>query len=289
MNTDLSINLSLTPELSGELNKSSGMLAYIKEAYPLIEDGETSNLCAADRKNCLAVVARLKELKTGFVAPAKQIIAQAEALFDGPMDNAKAAADHCGTLLLGWQAKEAERVAAERRKQDEAERKIRAEAEAKAAAIRAKAEQEAREATRKAAEAQEAIRKAEAEGNAKEAAKAAAAAAKQAAEAESRAEADRAKAAQIEAEATARVAAMPTAEVAKTEGFGGRKNWKAELAVPTEQDAIMAIVKAIPQRPELIAFLTLDMTALHKAAKSYENNMNIPGVRAVNKVVAVSK
>lgn len=287
MNTDLSINLSITPELSGELNKSSGMLAYIKEAYPIIEDSETSNLCAADRKNCLAVVARLKELKTGFVAPAKQIIAQAEALFDGPMDNAKAAADHCGTLLLGWQAKEAERVAAERRVAEAAAAKLRAEADAKAAAIRAKAEQEAKEAARKAREAAEAVRQAEADGKAREAAKIAAAAAKQAAEAEARTEADLIKAAQIEAEAAARV--VPVTEATNVAGFGSRKNWKAELSVPTEQDAIRAIVKAIPSRPELIAFLTLDMTALHKAAKSYENNMNIPGLRAINKAVAVSK
>mgnify|MGYP001602080501 FL=1 len=293
---NLTISLHMTPDIQGEIQKNVGLLAFVREAFPVIDSTEVANYASAQRKECLAAAVTLTARMEKYTAKAEEIIAQAKSDFKPGIDNATAAADYCGTLLLDWDTKEKIRVAAERRAQEETERKIRAEAEAKAAQIRARAEEQAREAARKAQEAAEVVRKAQAEGNAKEAAKAAAAAAKQAAEAESRAEADRIKAAQAEAEAAARIAAMPVAAVEKVKGYSTTKNWKAEIALPTPDESVLAIIRGMfgisaetqPVRPEYLAYLCLDMSALHAQAKTSEKLFNVPGMRSVNKAFARS-
>jgi hypothetical protein len=178
---------------------------------------------------------------------------------------------------------------AERQRQAE-ERRVRQEAEAKAAAERAKAEQIAAEQRRQAEAAEAARRKAEAEGNAKAAARAAAEAATLQEKAVATIENADAKAAETIMAAQAALQ-LPPATAEKVAGFSLRDNWKAELHPGKGEYAVIAlIVEAIANgRSDLLALLKLDMSAADKLAKALKGAMNVPGMLAVNRQTSVSR
>lgn len=290
MGSELRVDLVMTPKLAVELEQKKGIVAFVQEAYPVIESAEVANAASTELRALKAQEKWLDENEDKFLRPAMEIIATAKAFFGGPRQAVKLAIGHLSTKLLDWQDKERLRAEQERRERDLQERKIREKAAADAAAARAKAEQEAAE-KRRQAEAAEAERaKLEREGNAKAAAKAAAESARRAEEAKAAEAAGAQKAAAIEAKAAAEtsVALAPAPE--RVIGFSGRKNWKAELgADTTDQQAILKIVAALPSHPEYVAYLNLDWTSLNKSAKSLEANFNVPGLVAVNRPVGVSR
>ncbi|MBI4695530.1 MAG: hypothetical protein HY749_16050 [Gammaproteobacteria bacterium] len=252
---------------------------------------------------------RLKKLKTGFVQPAKAIIEQAAALFD-PAINANLEAEaHYKGVLKQWTEYEEDRVQKEQAAHEAEQRRIRQEAERRAAAERARADQAAADERAKAAEAERERREKEAEaqrlrdeGNAKEARKAEQAAQAAAAEAAKRTEAAAAKvesaefkATQIELEAHATSnATMPAPVVTTAADFGLAANWVAvpKLLTPSgemdEGATIKAIAAQIAERPEFVAYLNVNMKAVNKLAKAQKQFFALPGFEAKNDRIARS-
>lgn len=302
-NTQLSIALNLTPEIAGTLQREAGALETAK-GY-VIDGPEMAEFVNGELRNIKSSLTKIKGLRQGFVAPAKQIIANAEALFDPAIQALTAAESHVKGLLMNYQA-EQERIAAEaRRRQQEEERKARAEAEAKAAAERARAEQEAAE-KRRQAEAAEAERKRQEEeaerlrkeGDQRAAAEAARKAAAAAAESARKNEEAQGAIDKGEAKATAaQLSAVPTAaptpapQPAALAGFSSRENWLAEpLPGKDIEDVKALVVAAIASgRAELMGLLKFDESAANKMAKALKKAFNVPGMQSVNRPVAASR
>ena len=143
----------------------------------IVEDGDMANAASAAIRRNKARIEEIKAAKAAFVAPAKQIIANAEALFD-PAIQARLDFDTgMRNKLLTWTDEQAKLVAERRARVEAADRERRQAAEAAAAALRRKAEEEAAELRRKADEAAKAAAAAKEAGDAKAAAKLAAQAA----------------------------------------------------------------------------------------------------------------
>lgn len=285
---ELSVTLAMTPALASELQRETGALEVAK-AY-VIDTPEMATLANDELKKRKQIITRLKELKAGFVAPAKQIIANAEALFDPAISANQGAEVFLKGALTTW-TQEQERIAAEARRLDEEEaRKARQKAEAEAAAARARAEEQARAARAEAEAAEKRRLEAEAAGNARAAAAAAAEAAKLNAKAESVVENAEAHAQEVvlTAAASAEVV-VPAAQ--KLAGFSTRDNWVAELAPNiTNEGAILAIVREIAAgRNDLLPMLQLDMSAAGRLAKALRGSFKVPGLVAVNRPVAASR
>lgn len=285
----------MTPEISGELQRESTALIEAK-SYIV----NTPDLALAANEELKAIkqrIAKVAELKAGFVAPAKQIIASAEAFFNPALEALAGAEIYLKGELTRF-SDEQKRLVDEARKKQEAElRAARQKAEAEAAAARAKAEQEAKELARQAQEAEAARAKAESEGNAKEAAKRAAEAAKREEEARiTRADGER-KAAQLELAAAAVAPTITVPEPTKLAGFSTRDNWKAEFADDFDADkvrvAIIAAIAGVPAanfpRSDLVPLLEYDAKAGDKLAKALKKSMNVPGLVAANRSVASSR
>ena len=283
----------------------------------VIDTPEMATIANEQLRDVKVRLKRAQEIREEFLAPLRQLVDTTNKYLNPAIDSYKNAEKLLKDGLADWQRKEDERIATERRAAEEAQRKARQEAEAKAAAERARAEEQARQQQEKARQeseararaeeqariAAEAKRKAQEDGD-KEAARAAAeqerkareeAQARAAAEAKaieqaaSTLENGNAKAAQmtLAAETTTSV---PVVERAVLKGFNTRKNYVAELKPgTTEEQALEQIVAAAEQRPDLLAYLTLDMKALNKSAKALEERFNVPGFVAKNKPVASSR
>lgn len=285
----LSVTLTMDEQVRSQLTRAPG-LVEAAEAY-VIDCPQMAEIANTELRNVIAFKKQLVEFRKGFVAPAKQIIANAEALFDAPIEAAERAEGIYKQRLSGW-TQEQERIAAEaRRKAEEEERKLRAEAEARAAAERARAEEEAAAKRRQAQEAEERRKKAEAEGNARAAAAAAAERDRREQEARSKIEAGEAKANNTILAAAATAPATVAPEATKVSGFSMRKNWIAEDEPgKTEDELTLMIVKAIAGgRAELLSLLKRDKVAANKLAKALESNFNVPGMKARNAPVAASR
>jgi hypothetical protein len=285
----LSVNLTMTPELAGELARETGALA-VAQAY-VVDCAEMAVAANNELRACKARTTRLRELKAGFVAPAKQIIANAEALFDPAIEANIKAETYLKNQLTEFKMLEDRRAEEARRARVEEERRLRQEAEAKAAAERARAEEQAA-AARKLAEEAEAKRLAAiAEGNKRAAAAAAAEKAKQEEKAQAAIETGEAKA----QSAVLAASAAPTTTVipARTEldGFSTRDNWVAELLPDRDEDGVkFEIANAIAGgRTDLLALFKLDMAAANRLAKAQKKAMKVPGLQAVNRPVAASR
>ena len=287
MNEPLEVKLAMDEQTRSQLVSFETIMDVVNEF--LIDSVDMANLANTELRAIKAKIVRVQEMRKGFTAPARQIIAHAEELFD-PAIKALQQAEVVLKERLGLFAQAQQRlVDEERRKREAEERHIRQEAEAKAAAERAKAEEQAREMRRQADEAAEAQRKAVAEGNAKAAAKAAAESARLEEEARARQQEGEIKAAQTQLEAAASVQAQaPAAVAAKIDGFAMRDNWQVELE-RDEQHAVTQIAAVLASKPELVGLLSLNMSAANKMAKALKQNMNVPGLRAVNKQTAVSR
>lgn len=300
-NNVLNVSLRMDDSMHANLRRAEGALEEAK-AYE-ISDGQMAELANSELR---AIITRKKEVeqwRRGFVQPAKDIIANAEALFDPALQKLAAAESHLKALLSDWTEKESARVEAERRAAEEAARKAQAEADAKAAAERARAEEQARKAREEAAaaervraEAEERARQAREAGDKEAAAAAERQAQAAAAERAKKEEEERERVASAEARASQIQMAAAAAPVAKAvvaavpKGFGTRDNWVAEIEPgKSEQDVICAIAAGLANRPELIGLLKFDASAANKMAKALKGNTNIPCVKAVNRPVATSR
>lgn len=282
-------DLVMTPEVYADLVREQGALE-VAQAF-VIDSDDMADAANKELKAIKARIARVEEMRKGFVAPARQILAHADAVFEGPLKALEGAERFLKNQLALWVQKQRQLADEARRKREEEERKARQEAEARAAAARAKAAEEAEALRRSQLEAEERARKLAEEGRAKEAAKAAAEAAAAASRADAALENGEAKAATLVATAAAAVAA-PIPEVKKLDGFSTRDNWVGELEPgKTEGFAVtsMAIAIASGNHPEYTEFLKIDWPAINRMAKALKGSMNVPGIVAVNRPVAASR
>lgn len=256
-----------------------------------VDSNEMAQLAAEQRKAWATRIDQVKALQADFIEPAKTFMTtikeKCAKWFAPALTDLEVGRDILGQKLLAWDKAETDRIAAEKAKIEAENRRIRQEAEAKAAAERAKAEEQARALRIKEQEAQEAQRRAIAEGNAKAAAKAAADAARAAEAAQAAIENGAAKAQQTELEAAARASAAPAPEVVKIAGSTVKENWCAVLADGyTEDKALLEICKAIAAgRVELLPLVKVDTAArgsLNKLAAALKAAMNVPGYVARN-------
>ena len=281
------LSLPVTAEIRQQISPH-GVVA-VAESY-VIDSQEMAVMANDELKNVKGRWKTLDDMRKKFVEPARQMIANAQEMFNPALDQYAMSEQVLKGKLSDWQTKEAERIAEENRKREEEARIARQKAEQEAAAARARAEQEAQAARQRAAEAERQRQEAEAAGNAAAAKRAAAAAAKATEQAAAAIENGQAQA----NAAVMQAAAAETAPVAvKTEikGFSMRDNWTAQLkAGGDENTAKTLICQAIASgRTELIALLALDMKSAGQMAKALKGAMNVPGLEAVNKPVAASR
>ncbi len=289
--TSFTLALALTDDMRKQMSQGENALAEV-QAYT-IESAADAQLVAEEMNGYKRFLVRLEELRKGFIAPAREIIKNAEALFGPSIDGCEKAEAHCKGLLSAWDAKERARIALENSLREEEARRARQKAEQEAAIARARAEEEAAAKRKQAEEAEAARKRAEAEGNAKAAAEAAAKAAKLNQQADAAIENGTAKATAAHMAAAAVSTAAAPAAITKIAGASMRDNWIARLKPDTTVDQAKAlIVKAITQdnRTDLLGLLELDTGSVNKMAKALKGAMNVPGFDAKNEpVVAGSR
>jgi hypothetical protein len=288
MSEVLSVTLVPDDKMMSTLRSAEGALTVAQSI--VVESNDDAELANGELRSVKGRLTWLKERKALFVAPAKQIIAAAEGMFDEAIRINNESETYLKGQLLGWHQKEQLRVAEEKREADAKARKAAQEAEQKAAQARAQAEAEAREKEAAAQRAREASAEAEAAGNAKEAAKLAGQAARLDEQATHAIENAEAKAGDLIASAASSAASVVVAPT-KTAGFSARDRWVAELQHGiTEEIAVKMIVAAIGAgRTDLLAYLSLNMTAANGTAKALKAAMTLPGLVAVNRPVGTSR
>lgn len=305
MGNEFIVSLQMDGTMQTQLRLNEG--ALVEAQAFAIDSAEMAELTNDELRSVIQREKQVKEWKTSFVQPAKQIIANAEKLFDPALEALENGRLHLKGLLKNWTEQEERRIADDRRRAEDEARRIRQEAEQKAAAERARAEQQAAEERRKAAAAEQERQRQEreaarlrAEGDAQAAARASAQAAAAAAEAAKREESARAKEeegetkavnAELSAMAVIQAAPVQAAPAAVPGGFGLRKNWIAELAPgKTVEQAKAAVVQAISSgRTDLLSLLELSMPSASRLAKAQELNFNVPGLVARNERIAASR
>lgn len=276
---NMSVVLVMDDTVRTQLRQGENALTAA-QAY-VIDCQEVAQLVSDERIGLAKRIDAIKAVQKKYIEPAQQIIENAKEMFNPAIKALTDARDYLGKSLLSWDQQEKARIARETAEREAAERKVRQEAEAKAAAERARAEEKAREERRKAAEAEEARRKALAEGNARAAAAAAAEAAKANERAEAAIEDGNAKA--MQAQVATIAMAAPVQEPVKLAGSSVRDNWVAKLHQGmTEDDAKALIVNEAVSNPQLLGLLKLDMPAINKLAKALKKAMQVPGFTAVN-------
>lgn len=283
----LSVTLSMNQDVQKHLVRHQGAVA-LAESYE-IDSIDMANLAAADLKNMKSGITQVKEFYDGFVLPAKQIIENAKSLFTPAKDSLEKGIEILSKKLSDFQEQEQKRVEAERKVREEAERKVRQEAEQKAAAELARAEEKAAEIRRQQAEAEAKRLEALKQGNAKAAAAAAAEAATLEEKEKNVIENSQSKA--LDMQLTASATVEQKEEPTKIKGFSTRKNWKAELADKTDEDAAKALICAeiAKGRTDLLALLDINFSAASRMAKALEKHFNVPGLKAVNELVGTSR
>ena len=70
---------------------------------------------------------------------------------------------------------------------------------------------------------------------------------------------------------------------AKVEGVSSYENWKAEVY------NLLELVKAVARQEASIEFVSANMPALNKVAKTLKSTMNVPGVKAISDTVVRSR
>lgn len=308
----LTATLRMDEVVRAQLKAGAGAVA-VAESFTLDpNDPECDEIVPLANQELISIRSRAKAIeaaRVSFVAPARQIIESAQNLFLPALQGLASAEAILKDKLLAWQ-KGKERIAAEKKAKAEAEaRRIQQEAEAKAAAERARAEERERAAREKAAAAEEARKKAaeeaerlRREGDAKAAAEQERIAKAQAAERARQEEAERV--AREEADRKAREATLKaaaeaeahrqstTAEPSKVAGFSSRDKWIAELEEgKTEDEVKLLICKAIisNERTELLTMFKLDMAAANKLAAAQKALARIPGMKVRNAPIGVSR
>ena len=276
----ITFDMPVTAEITKTI-RSSGALAEA-EVW-MIDSADMAQLAANQRTDWAARIDQIKAMRADFLKPAKDIVDAATKWFNPPIEDLEAGRKNLGDKLLAWDRAEKARIAEAQRIADEQARKIRQEAEAKAAQERAKAEAEAKAAREKQEAALAAQRKAEAEGNAAAAKKAAADAAKAGEKAAAALENGAAAAQEVQAAAAAQAAAVVVPEATKIAGSSVKANWVACLKDGvTSEDALLLICNAIVSegRSDLLAILKIDDSArgpLNKLAAALKGAMRVPG------------
>lgn len=283
--TQMPVTVELSQEAKREITATGSALA-IAQSFE-VDCVEMAQALADERRAWAAKIDMLSKWEAGALAPAKKALEEMKVWvanqFGAKRADYTAARELAGQKLLAWDQAEKARIAREQAEREALARKLRQEAEAKAAAEQAKAQAIAAEKRKKEQEALEAQRKAEAEGNARAAREAAARAAKAAEEANAAVENGNAKAQEVQLQAAAQVTA-PVAEPVKIAGQAVKDNWVAELAAGlTEDDAKRLIAIAAVERPELLGLIKLDMTAVNRMAKALKGVMHVPGFTAANR------
>lgn len=268
-----------------------GAIVTAAESY-VIDCPEVASLANEELRAVITRKERIEAMRKDFVTPAQQIIENAKKWFSPSIDACVRAEAILKGKLSAWMG-EQKRIADEHRRAAEAEaRRLREDAERKAAAERARAEEAAAEARRKAADAAERERKAREEGNARGVAAAVAERARrEEEERQRRAEGER-RAQELEMAAAAAAPTTPTPEPTKVDGFSMRKNWIAELAPDcNESDAKLKIVMQIAKeaRWDQLALLAIDWKCANKLAKALEDKFNVPGLKARNNPISTSR
>ncbi len=232
----------------------------------------------------------VKVVYADLCAPAKLMVETAKKYCDPALVDYENARAITKTKLSEWDAKEKRRVEEAREKVQAEERAIRQAAEKKSAEIQAKADAKVAAERKIAAEAAEREAAAKKAGDLAAEQKAAQERVAAQAKANKAYENADAKAAVIQAEATAEISAKdPAATQVKIVGSTMRDKWVAELITGIDIDkARMDIIEAASSdSPELAALLTVDMKQINKLASALKGSMRVPGFKAVNKPVAV--
>ncbi len=281
----LSVTLALTEEISGSIRQGEKYIT-VAEAY-VITDTESAQLAANELTNINKAIDKITALRKGFIQPAQQIMENAKALFNPAIQGYEASAALLKERLAGWQESERKRIALENAQREEEARRVRQEAERKAAEEEARAKQKAEEERRKAEAAEKQRQEAEAAGDTR----AAAAAAAQVAGANERAqqalENGQAKASEAHLKAATAVAAAPVAAPVKIAGVSSRERFVAELKPGITEDAAKAlIVKAAAEgRTDLLAILEISDKALSQLARAQKQHMDVPGYVSVDRPI----
>jgi len=308
MNTEqqpLSATLVMDPATQALIK--ANMTALSVAASWVIDDPDTADAVAGEANRAKSMVKVLDGKYKEFIVPAQMIIEAAKNLFKPAIDDLEAAVACYNGKLLGWRTQEQKRVAAENAAKEELARKLRAEAEARAKAelaraaeitrqkeelarreaeARQKAENEVRAAAaarQKAIDegdkqaAQESARR---EAEARKEAQARAAAEAKATEQARSAEAEgAAKAQQLTLGAEAQATSQPAAEMREVVGTTFRSKWIAIQTVD-DHEAKKAICAAASARPEMLAYLKLDLVAINRTATAQKQLFNVPGFKA---------
>lgn len=287
------VTLDVTPELRNTITRESTALTEV-QSY-VIDSPEVAQVVVDDMNAIKRRIVNLETTKATFTKPAKEILDAANNLFDAPLNALREAEKFCKHLLAGWGEQERLRLEREKQVRDAEERRIRQEAEQKAAAARALAEEVAAAKRREADEAARKAEQARAEGNARAAAAAEAKAASLNQAAQSALENGAAKAQTVELEAAAQMQPAPAVTTPAVNGVQYRNNWVAKLrqGVTEEQAKRLIIAECAKEMATgtspLLACLTVDTKALGRIAKGLQQNMSVPGYEAVNeRIVAGS-
>ncbi len=147
----VSTAVTVSEDIQSTLARHRGALEYALEAYPMLETVEVANDCSRHLKNLKRTEEEIAAAKSELLDPVKAWI---ERWISPTHNSIKAAIEHCDTKLLAWTKSEQERVKRERAAAEEADRKIRAEAQARAAAEEARSREIAEQRRREAADEQ---------------------------------------------------------------------------------------------------------------------------------------
>ena len=277
------------PPMARQLVAAGVTYLSLAQAFGTIESAEEAAEANALLKDVKADAENIEKMYQGIVEPFMLGVARIRSLFKPQIDDRVEAEKVLKEKLVAFKVLSDKRQEEERQRAEAERRRLANEATQKAAAERARAEEKAREERARAEEADRQREAALAEGDAAAAAEAAAVAA---------AANERAKSVVADAEVVAQTAVFE-AEISapavpvrtKLAGSSFRDNWVVELADGFDEDkAKTAIVAAIALgRPEMLAFLSIDESALKQSAKSYKANFSVPGFVAVNRPIMSSR
>jgi len=264
--------MSETIVISPEQSSVIEVKGFIAQANSLVITSNAQAQLVSDLNGELAArIKKVEEVREEIIEPARtsyeKYKKKADAYCDPAIeDMTKAKSIHL-TKIGVWQQEEGKRIAAANAVREKAEREARQKAEKEAAAKIAAARAKTEELEVKAREAEE-------KGNVKAQAKAAADIAKIQEDVHFEVEELHTKATAIQA---------PVEAPVKIAGMTMKTIWTAEIDGFDEKTARMKLIKAAAgDRPDLAAYLAVDMKALNGIARAMKANFAVPGFKAVD-------
>lgn len=104
----------------------------------------------------------------------------------------------------------------------------------------------------------------------------------QASKAESKGKGERAE--ELREQAQSKLAPIVSSAAPKISGISTRETWKAEVT-----DKMAFVKHIIEARPDLIALVLIDQSALNAQARSLKDALNLPGVKAVKETILAAR